>query len=664
VNTPPGLVGAALVFWGWQAGLLLFAVPLALALEAARLVRWRWELAPSDVRRIADLCRLVLGALAVYLWATRGTARTVLGLVEWFPLAVFPLVACQAYGHGDRIDLRTFFLVFRRRRAGADEPVNVAFPYLVVCAAAASAANVRTPAFYVGVLGLAAWALWPIRSRAHRWPVWVAMLAMAAGAGWLGQAGLHELQGVLEGTVAEWWFDYAGRNPDPFRARTALGSIGRLKLSDRILVRVDTRDGPRPDGTPLLLHEASYDVYAAATWGSTDTRFTPVPSQPDRRTWDLDPTPAAGAPVTIAASMRNGRGMVLAPLGTVRLAGLLALQMKRNRLGALKVEDAVGLASYRAHVASGVALGGPPSETDLKVPAQEAGVVGRIAGELDLRARAPGAAVETVRRYLASQFRYATYLDGVRRGNTALEDFLVRTHAGHCEYFATATVLLLRAAGVPARYAVGYSVQEWSPREGRYLVRARHGHAWALAWVEGRWREVDTTPPVWSRAEAEGSAIWQPLVDLGSWAMFLFARWRWADQDPTSVRAAGWLLVPLLAFLAWRLARQRRVAREAAARRMAAPSAAPRPGADSEFYLVEARLSGLGRPRRPWEPVPAWLGRIAATDLAPLAALHYRLRFDPDGLPPAEREALRAGVRTWLEGHPAERGATAEGVVR
>ena len=35
--------------------------------------------------------------------------------------------------------------------------------------------------------------------------------------------------------------------------------------------------------------------------------------------------------------------------------------------------------------------------------------------------------------------------------------FLCEHRTGHCEYFATATTLLLRAAKIPARYAVGYA---------------------------------------------------------------------------------------------------------------------------------------------------------------------------------------------------------------
>ncbi len=273
----------------------------------------------------------------------------------------------------------------------------------------------------------------------------------------------------------------------------------------------------------------------------------------------------------------------------------------------------------------------------------------RIAGELGLAGRPPREAAATVTRYFTS-FRYSTYLDAPRRGTSALEDFFLRTRAGHCEYFATATVLLLRAAGVPARYATGYSVQEWSPREQRYLVRARHGHSWALVYLDGAWRDLDTTPPVWASVEREGASAWEPLADLASWAWFLFSRWRWSDQDTGYLRHAGWLLLPLFGFLAWRLYGKRRVARAAAARAgEASPVACP--GADSEFYRVEARLAGLGLGRHPWEPVSSWLARLGTDDLADLAVLHNRYRFDPNGLPPAERETLRAAAQAWLARH-------------
>ena len=364
----------------------------------------------------------------------------------------------------------------------------------------------------------------------------------------------------------------------------------------------------------------------------------------------------------VSAYTKRGRGVVVLPPGAFRIEELPASRMTRNRLGAVKVEDGLRLATYRVRFAPGVSLASPPSDTDRAIPPQEESVIRRIAAELGLARRRPREPLKTVERYFQSNFHYSTYLEGTRGGMTALEDFLLRTHAGHCEYFATATVLLLRAAGIPARYATGYSVQEWSPREGRYLVRGRHRHAWALAWVNGAWRDVDTTPPVWASAEMEGASFWEPLYDLASRAMFLVSSWRWSAQDLTYVRFAVWLLVPLFGVVGWWLYRRRRLSRTTTAG-VVNPSRVARPGEDSEFYLIERRLEALGLGRRPWEPVFSWLDRVRSTpvegvrtaELAAAATLHYRYRFDPKGLAPGERDALRATVRAWLDQHPAAR---------
>ncbi|MFH5804899.1 transglutaminase family protein, partial [Alienimonas sp. DA493] len=76
-----------------------------------------------------------------------------------------------------------------------------------------------------------------------------------------------------------------------------------------------------------------------------------------------------------------------------------------------------------------------------------------------------------------------------------LREFLVRRPAAHCEYFATAAVLLLRMRGVPARYATGFVVAESNPVGGYWLARNEDAHAWCEAWDPARgWVVVEATP--------------------------------------------------------------------------------------------------------------------------------------------------------------------------
>ena len=81
------------------------------------------------------------------------------------------------------------------------------------------------------------------------------------------------------------------------------------------------------------------------------------------------------------------------------------------------------------------------------------------------------------------------------------------------------------------------------------------------------------------------------------------------------------------------------------------------PGLDSEFYQLERKLAERGVPRQPDEPLSDWLERALAkntlTDLRSplrkLLGLHYRHRFDPNGLDESERNALKREAKICLD---------------
>lgn len=75
---------------------------------------------------------------------------------------------------------------------------------------------------------------------------------------------------------------------------------------------------------------------------------------------------------------------------------------------------------------------------------------------------------------------------------------------GHCEYFASAMVVLLRCFGIPARVCAGFHAS--SPDEsGVFHVTFASAHAWVEAWLPGfGWLTFDPTPA------AEGGGTSQP----------------------------------------------------------------------------------------------------------------------------------------------------------
>lgn len=79
-------------------------------------------------------------------------------------------------------------------------------------------------------------------------------------------------------------------------------------------------------------------------------------------------------------------------------------------------------------------------------------------------------------------------------GQHTNDEFLFDTLRGFCAHYAGAMVVVLRAAGIPARVVAGYQGGELNPRGNYVLVHQFDAHAWVEAWVPERgWISVDPT---------------------------------------------------------------------------------------------------------------------------------------------------------------------------
>ena len=98
-------------------------------------------------------------------------------------------------------------------------------------------------------------------------------------------------------------------------------------------------------------------------------------------------------------------------------------------------------------------------------------------------------------------FMYSKDIGPLKKGLDPVIQFLFITHKGWCEHFASATVLLLRTAGVPARLVGGYCGGVWNESGGYYIVRQNDAHSWVEYFDGNRWRTIDPTPPAYLKKE-------------------------------------------------------------------------------------------------------------------------------------------------------------------
>lgn len=659
MKTPPLLLGASLIFWGWQIGLWPLAVIMAVVLEGSRLVKLRLELAQADFHRISDVCTLILLGMFAYVYASNRSAHAIVIIFQWLPLACIPLVAAQVYSTSDRVPLSALFLIFRRKQEKKDEAkqptaINFTYPYFALSILSASAANVRTPWFFVGLFCLSAWALWSIRSKRFSPILWVMLLVLTGFLGYVGHIGLHNLQLALEERTLHWFTGFMRKDVDPYRSTTAIGDMGPLKLSSRIVCRVKTDS---VNTKPLLLGEAQYNIYKSSVWFASRSHFKAVQPERDLTTWNLIPHSNASNGITISERLRGGKGVLKLPNGAITIRKLPVITVKKNRFGSVKVEEGPGLITYHVRFNPAASLPDPPDENDLRVPEGEKPHVVKIVQALDLASKPLPEILTTVAAFFKQGFTYSL-ASSPQNSRPTLGDFLLRSRSGHCEYFATSTVLLLRAAGIPARYTTGYSLQGLSGPNKWCIVRARHAHAWTSVYSNGAWHNFDTTPPSWQAIEEEAASIFEPLSDLFSWLGFKFSQFRWQERKGGITKHIGWLLIPLLLLLARRLYARKRVKQPSEAQTEKS-RVAIKSGEDSHFYLIQKRLIDLGYVHNPWEPLSSWIQRIEDTQPSSVAteplhsilALHYRYRFDPEGITQAEKEALYSSVQVWLEHH-------------
>lgn len=255
---------------------------------------------------------------------------------------------------------------------------------------------------------------------------------------------------------------------------------------------------------------------------------------------------------------------------------------------------------------------------------------------------------------------------------TSLEHFLFERQAGHCEYFSTAMVVLLRAVGIEARNVNGFLGGQWSEFGNYLVVTQNEAHSWVEVWFpQYGWVTFDPTPAGDGSGAAAGSWFWPGRI-LFDGVQHRWSKWvldygsddqsgilsRWSEvfsgtSDPAGGEGASSsgmevrryllpVLVVIVAAVGWLFLRRRGQAGEASTRFYAnLRRACARAGLDVTPGVTPTELLARVRAGRPEATRPA----------ERVVELYLRARWGGEALDGPELREMRdalSGARAAL----------------
>ncbi len=172
----------------------------------------------------------------------------------------------------------------------------------------------------------------------------------------------------------------------------------------------------------------------------------------------------------------------------------------------------------------------------LKLPKQVPQRVLTLARDLTATAPTPYDRAKAIEAHLRT-YPYNLDLPEPPLTGDIVDYFLFDLQQGYCDYYATSMVVLARAAGLPARMAIGYASGTYDPLKAHYVVTEADAHSWPeIYFSEYGWIKFEPTAaqPVNDRTSAPS---------LPEFAQSL------PPLDPAPIQPAGggfswWLLLP------------------------------------------------------------------------------------------------------------------------
>ncbi len=630
---PPLFIGFSTIFWGFCTGWEVFSIVAAVIFEASNIIKTRFDLQKKDFVRISDLSSLVMFILLFYSYVENEPRMIFLGFITTLPIIFMPLLFAQLFSTSDKVVIGTKW----GKRIHSHAPVDIRTLYILSILFATAAANIKSvwfiALFMLIIFVVLSGTVKDSKSFKRYLKFCCAALFITVFIGGTVVGG-HFL---ISRTMMQWYNDwYESLSADPFKTSTSMGELGKMKLSGEIVFRVYPE---KKVPLPLYMKEADYNVLVKNTWYARPRRTTSVFPVNDME-WQFFGEGEGSEKMKLSLWMgkKKGEGVLPLPDGAKRATELDVAGIEINPLGAVYVEEGPELLEFTITYDPKNRFEPRPRRSDLFVPKPEQIVIDDVMQRNGLIGATPEETLAAIERFFAG-FTYTLDLKN-KAGESFLSDFLNNTHAGHCEYFATAAVLMLRNAGIAARYRAGYMLDEYDTFENALLARKRDAHAWVIAYIGDGWKTIDLTPPQWKSADSGGKSFFEPLSDFMSWLKMKYENYRRKKSTEFNrilIVAASILTV----FLMIRVyLRKRRVKQELSDETKTLFEAA---GLDSPLYQMLDYYAENGLKREDSETLRRWIEKNrdklqSEESFFNIAVLHERLRFDLD----ADKTALMA----------------------
>lgn len=288
-----------------------------------------------------------------------------------------------------------------------------------------------------------------------------------------------------------------------FSNEVVLGQIGEIKLQSAAVMRARVF-GDRPR-MALKWRGAALSQFDGRRWYNPPERGEVLRVNhgvlrlaDDRQRW------RSGRRINYEVQLKDIGADVLFFAGVPEFVTIPAAAVVRTRTGSFRIGSGsteglrYGAYSFLESDDAGGPAAAPLDEQSrneyLLLPAVDRRIIElarRITAGLDTEAER----AQAIESYLKGNYGYTTELPAEAPADP-LADFLFERRKGHCEYFASAMAVMLRAVWVPSRVVTGFESGIFNPATQWYVIRTSDAHSWVEAFLPGPgWRTYDPTPP-------------------------------------------------------------------------------------------------------------------------------------------------------------------------